>query len=224
MQSKKCTYFSNYEQKATLSELNPIRKPEKIENTSIFVETNLNAKQIVDVIIKLLQKYNIDIGRYRILFYKRDKNRCVYYNALGNCCTHFKSAGCYTFNTCSKYMEKTDSGVPSETSQTDKGDNLSNKNKIILDASLKVGNKKNVFLIESSVRKCPDCNEETDAKRCSIRFTKQGGQHYKILLFYKCPSCGKYYISKNIFETFSKNKDVSSMNYNFVEYKKKEKR
>jgi len=47
---------------------NPLdnRKPHRIKDSGIFVETNLSANSIRDLIIKLLQKYNIKLSDFKV--------------------------------------------------------------------------------------------------------------------------------------------------------------
>ena len=63
MNGKKRDYFSFTD--------NNIRKPKKLKSTDIFIETNLSANSIKQVIIKMLKKYQIKLQDY-VVFYRAD--------------------------------------------------------------------------------------------------------------------------------------------------------
>ncbi|MDW5300423.1 MAG: hypothetical protein SA378_09830 [Sedimentibacter sp.] len=63
MNGKKKSYFA-------VSEGN-IRKPRKLHNTDIYIETNLSANSIKQIIIKMLKKYQIKLTDY-IVFFRAD--------------------------------------------------------------------------------------------------------------------------------------------------------
>jgi len=60
MNGKKKSYFS-------LSE-NNIRKPRKLQRAQIYIETNLSANSIKQIIIKMLKKYQIKLTDYIVYF------------------------------------------------------------------------------------------------------------------------------------------------------------
>ena len=60
MNGRKKSYFS-------LTESN-IRKPRKLECADIYIESNLSANSIKQIIIKMLRKYNIKITDYLVYF------------------------------------------------------------------------------------------------------------------------------------------------------------
>lgn len=59
MQGKKVPYFSE-------DHYQKMRKPIKIEGTDIYVETNLSANSIRDLVIKVLNQYGILMNQYKI--------------------------------------------------------------------------------------------------------------------------------------------------------------
>lgn len=63
MQGKKANYFLNNSE--------GMRKPVKLKNLDIYIETNMSANQIRNVIAKLLRKYGIRITDY-IIFLRAD--------------------------------------------------------------------------------------------------------------------------------------------------------
>lgn len=63
MNGKRNSYFS-------ISE-NNMRNPKKLECVDIFIETNMNANSIKQVIIKMLKKYKIKLQDY-VVFYRAD--------------------------------------------------------------------------------------------------------------------------------------------------------
>ena len=63
MQGKKANYFSNNSK--------GMRKPVKLSNLDVYIETNMSANQIRNVIAKLLRKYDIRITEY-IIFLRAD--------------------------------------------------------------------------------------------------------------------------------------------------------
>lgn len=71
MNGKKKSYFS-------LSNEN-IRKPRMLSCADIYIETNLSANSIKQIIIKMLKKYQIKITEY-IVFYRADYTELAYEN------------------------------------------------------------------------------------------------------------------------------------------------
>lgn len=59
MQGKRVPYFSEDQHQK-------MRKPIKIEGTDIYVETNLSANSIRDLVIKVLNQYEIPMNQYKI--------------------------------------------------------------------------------------------------------------------------------------------------------------
>lgn len=62
MQGRTRAYFS--------TERDEITKPKKIKGTNIFVETNLSANNIRNIIVNMLEKYNISKNQYQIYLSK----------------------------------------------------------------------------------------------------------------------------------------------------------
>lgn len=62
MQGRTRIYFS--------TERDEIRKPKKIKGTNIFVETNLSANNIRNIIVNMLERYNISKNQYQIYLSK----------------------------------------------------------------------------------------------------------------------------------------------------------
>lgn len=62
MQGRTRAYFS--------TEKDEITKPKKIKGTNIFVETNLSANNIRNIIVNMLEKYNISKNQYQIYLSK----------------------------------------------------------------------------------------------------------------------------------------------------------
>ena len=62
MQGRTRAYFS------TIS--SEVRKPKKVAGTSIYVETNLSANNIRNIIVNMLEKYNIPKNQYQIYLSK----------------------------------------------------------------------------------------------------------------------------------------------------------
>lgn len=58
MQGKKVNYISKTQEK--------IRKPVKLSNYDMYIETNLSANSIRNLLIKLLKKYSIKIADYKV--------------------------------------------------------------------------------------------------------------------------------------------------------------
>ncbi len=58
MQGKKVNYFSKNPDK--------MRKPVKLENIDVYIETNMSSNQIRNVIIKILRKFDLKITDYNI--------------------------------------------------------------------------------------------------------------------------------------------------------------
>jgi len=58
MQGKKVNYFSKNPDK--------MRKPVLIENTGVYVETNMSSNQIRNVIAKVLRKFDLKVIDYNI--------------------------------------------------------------------------------------------------------------------------------------------------------------
>lgn len=63
MNGKKRSYFSMTEDN--------IRKPNKLECDDIYIETNLSANSIKQIIIKMLEKYNIKLSDFTV-YYRAD--------------------------------------------------------------------------------------------------------------------------------------------------------
>lgn len=63
MNGKKVQYFSKVESE--------MRKPVKLKSADIFIETNMSANSIRNLIAKMLQKYDFKISDYK-LFFKTD--------------------------------------------------------------------------------------------------------------------------------------------------------
>lgn len=59
MQGKKVPYFSKHQN-------SKMRKPMKIEGTDIYVETNLSANGIRNLLIKVLKQYKVSMNSYKI--------------------------------------------------------------------------------------------------------------------------------------------------------------
>ncbi|AFV05412.1 hypothetical protein [Dehalobacter sp. CF] len=58
MQGKKVNYFSKNTEK--------MRKPVKLDNTDVYIETNMSSNQIRNVIAKILRKYDVKITDYNV--------------------------------------------------------------------------------------------------------------------------------------------------------------
>lgn len=58
MQGKKVNYFSRSSDK--------MRKPVKLDNIDVYIETNMSSNQIRNVLVKLLKKYDIKVSDFKI--------------------------------------------------------------------------------------------------------------------------------------------------------------
>ena len=61
MNGKKVIYFSN-------KKLPTMRSPREVKGANIYIETNLSANGIRNLLIKVLKKYNIKLSDYKIYF------------------------------------------------------------------------------------------------------------------------------------------------------------
>lgn len=171
----------------------------------------------------------------------RNKYMCIHYDADTNFCKITKNFNCYSAKlNCSNYQQKEDTNIAKDIIPENKNfitniDNNTSKNSnsisLIEDKSIeKINNtnvpnlkkntiilpKKPIIYILNSIKTCPCCQKDLILDSVKISFIKNNLQKEKTLLAKKCLNCNKTYILKEVYTSFINNKNINTMNYNFL--------
>lgn len=144
----------------------------------------------------------------------REKIDCIYYCQEKDYCIKINNFGCYTYKTCFNFTRKIDM-MRQTNSNIEVSNNKPNNETKELIQPLNKEKTKPIIYVSKQIKICPYCNKKLNSKVQSVTFIKDGIYQNKKLLSYICTSCDKQYINNTLFETFTKNKDCSTMNIIF---------
>lgn len=213
MQGKTRTYFS----KDSLG----MAKPELIHNTEIFVETNLSANNIRDVIIKMLEKYRIPTVAYQI-YLSKDltplhteevevpvEDELVVEGILDVCKME---------KICLDYDVKTEKCL-NENSPYFIMECCKQKNCTYIHRKKSAEYEpKDIYVLPKKMLKtqiCPKCGEKMRRTMFLIGFEDKGEQKDSNAYGCLCEKCNTSYITEGTYTSFTRNKDLEKINVNF---------
>ena len=219
MQGKTRTYFS--------MDNNIMAKPELIKGTEIFVETNLSANSIRDVIIKMLDKYRIPHAAYQI-FLSKDlnplhteegryqdieteerltqdsetidmQNLCADYDNKTGKCMNEKSP--YFIMECCKHKNCT---------------YIVKKQRDIVSDKQEPGK---IYVLPKKVLKkkvCPKCGNIMERTIFSVEFEDVQELKQNNLYGCLCQHCSRSYVTEGTYRSFVTNKELENIKVTFV--------
>ena len=200
-------------------------KPELIKGTQIYVETNLSANSIRDMIVKMLDKYRIPHASYQIYLSKDlnplhvDENKpqdietallqdyetidmqniCVDYDYKTEKCMNESSP--YFIMDCCK--RKNCSYITNEKFAMDIGEYEPRKIHVLPKKVLKK-------------KICPQCGNNIERTIFSVEFVDGQDLKQQNLNGCYCQNCSKLYITEGTYNSFIANKKLENINVTFV--------
>lgn len=207
MQGKTRTYFSKSAE--------GMSNPEIIKNTQIYVETNLSANGTRDLVIRMLEKYRIPLAAFRI-FLSKDFTPLHAIETKEN------------ISEKESFKEEVDIGMENICEDFDykTGKCMNEQSPLFV---MKCNHQENcpyikkpkIYYIPKEVLKaknCPKCNCEMEHTSFQVLYTSNGSKREYSLNGYWCQTCMQAFINKELFMSFTKNKDVTQFNIKFQEW------
>lgn len=224
MQGKTRDYFS--------MDNSGMTKPELLEGTNIFVETNLSANNIRDVIVKMLDKYRIPHAAYQIYLSKdlnplhSEENMIATSKAEDNICGEAETDKHLLQDTESLNMEEYCEDYDYKT-----GKCMNEKSPYFIMECCK--QKKctwikrkaindetgNIYVLPKSIlkkKKCPQCRSKMEGTLFPIEFIVEQEVKQRILHGCWCSKCSKAYVTEGTYYSFVKNKKLENIKAKFV--------
>ena len=205
MQGKTRTYFS----KSSMG----MAKPERIENTDIYVETNLSANGVRDLIVRMLERYRMPFAAYRI-FLSKDLTTLHTNETQGATQIYEQEDENEQDVTCKDFDYKT-------------GKCMNKKSPLFI---MECNHKKNCPYIEKTkiyylpkkilnVKACPICNSEMERTTFPVKYFLSNQEKAYSLNGYRCVGCNQAFINEELYKNFTKSKDENMLNLSFQEWK-----
>lgn len=213
MQGKTRTYFSK--------DSSGMAKPELIHDTEIFVETNLSANNIRDVIIRMLEKYRIPTAAYQIYLSKdlsplhtEEAETPVEDELVEEAALNV----CKMEKICLDYDVKTEKCL-NENSPYFIMECCKQKNCAYIHRKKTVEYEpKDIFVLPKKMLKpqiCPKCEERMRRTMFLIGFDDKGKQKDGNAYGCLCENCNTSYITEGTYTSFTRNKELEKINVNF---------
>lgn len=217
MQGKTRNYFS--------IDNRGMNKPELIKGTDIFIETNLSANNIRDVIIKMLDKYRIPHAAYKI-YLSKDFNPLHTNNSM-----------------CDENIVEDDiSENQEEKEQLVQNPEILDMKDYCADYDYKTQKCMNenspYFVMECckqtncayiplkpmyvlpkktlKKKRCPQCGNLMEKTIFPVNYEDEKGMHHNNLYGCWCEQCKKSYITEGTYQSFVSNKDLDKIKVTFV--------
>lgn len=219
MQGKTRTYFSK--------DKSIMAKPELIKGTEIFVETNLSANSIRDVIIKMLDKYRIPHAAYQIYLSKdlnplhteEIKNEDIGSEEMlaqasdildmQNLCVDFDFKTGKCMNEDSPYFIM-------ECCKQKSCSYIVKRQKNLVSDKQESGK---IYVLPKKVLKkkvCPKCGNIMERTIFSVEFEDEQEVKQNNLYGCWCQDCSRSYVTEGTYRTFVKNKELENIKIKFI--------
>ena len=219
MQGKTRTYFS--------VDKSIMAKPELINGTEIFVETNLSANSIRDVIVKMLDKYRIPHAAYQI-YLSKDLNPLhteeYRYQDTGTeemLTQDFETLDMQSI--CVDYDYKTEKCMnensPYFIMECCKKESCAYITKAQRDRVIDKSTPEKVYVFSRKVLKkkiCPECGHNMKGAMFSVEFESNNELKQNKLYGCCCKNCGRLYVTEGTYHSFVANKDLENIKVTFV--------
>lgn len=219
MQGKTRTYFS--------IDKSIMAKPELINGTEIFVETNLSANSIRDVIIKMLDKYRIPHVAYQIYLSKdlnplhTEKSRC---QDLGTQEMLIQDSETLDMqDICADYDYKTgkcmNENSPYFIMECCKQKECSYITKKQRDTVNDKEESGKIYVLPKKVLKkkvCPKCGNIMERTIFQVEFENEEELKHNNLYGYWCQHCSRSYVTEGTYRSFVTNKELEGIKVTFV--------
>lgn len=219
MQGKTRIYFSNNKDNMV--------KPELIKGTEIYVETNLSANSIRDMIIKILDKYRIPHAAYQIFLSKdlsplhMEDSKCqidgIEESRLNESSMLNMQSICvdYDYKT-GKCMNENSPYFIMECCRLENCSYIRKRKNDVLISECQSG--KIYILPKKQLKKriCPRCGNRMERTIFPIEF--MDGQELKTNNIYGCwcQECYKIYITEGTYNSFVMNKELENIKAEFI--------
>lgn len=205
MQGKTRTYFS----KSSTGMV----KPERIEGTDIYVETNLSANGVRDLIVRMLERYRIPLVAYRI-FLSKDLTPLHTNETQGVIQVCKKEDINEQKFICKDFDYKT-------------GKCMNKKSPLFI---MECNHQKNCLHMEKTriyylskkilnEKVCPICNSEMERTIFPVKYLLPNKDKDYFLNGYWCFGCKQAFINEELYKNFTKSKDETMLNISFQEWK-----
>lgn len=219
MQGKTRTYFSK--------DKSIMAKPELIKGTEIFVETNLSANSIRDVIIKMLDKYRIPHAAYQIYLSKdlnplhteEIKNQDIGSEErliqdldsfdMQNLCVDFDFKTGKCMNEDSPYF------IMECCKQKNCSYIIKKQRKLVSDKQ----ESGKIYVLQKKLLKkkvCPKCGNIMERTIFSVEFEDNQEVKQNNLYGCWCQDCSRSYVTEGTYRTFVKNKELENIKIKFI--------
>ena len=219
MQGKTRTYFSK--------DNNIMAKPELVKGTGIFVETNLSANSIRDVIIKMLDKYRIPHAAYQI-YLSKDLNPLhteeSSYQNIGTEEMTIQDSEIFDMqNLCEDYDYKTqkcmNENSPYFIMECCKQKNCSYITKKQRDTVSDKQESGKIYVLPKKVLKkkvCPQCGNIMERTIFPVEFVDEQELKQNNLYGCWCQHCSISYVTEGTYRSFVTNKELENIKVTFV--------
>lgn len=219
MQGKTRTYFSKDNEIMV--------KAEAIKGTEIFVETNLSANSIRDVIVKMLDKYRIPIAAYQIylskdltpLHVEEIKSNTTEENEFNE----IEDVLLDMQDICDDYDSKTEKCMnqnsPYFIMECCKQEKCSYINKSQYKNCSSKQEKGKIYVLPKRVLKkkqCPQCGDDMERTMFSVEFEDENELRSNNLYGCWCLNCSRAYITEGTHRSFVINKELEKIKVDFI--------
>lgn len=217
MQGKTRTYFSKA--KETMG------KPELVNGTEIFVETNLSANSIRDLIVKMLDRYRIPHATYQIYLSKdlnpihmeEDKSNDI--NTKDALTTKVldmqEICDDYDYKT-GKCMNENSPYFIMECCKKESCSYIQKKQNQVIHDEQEVGK---IYVLSKKILKkkiCPQCGNDMERTIFPVEFEDENGVKCNNIYGCWCQNCSRSYITEGTYCSFITNKKEEKIKVAFV--------
>lgn len=217
MQGKTRKYFSRNEAS--------LRNPEKIKESNIFVETNLSANSIRDMVMKMLDKYRIPYAAFKV-YLSKDLNPLhkedIKNDDLDEDQQEFKEENLNMQKICEDYDFKTGKCLQEESPYFAMECCRRKSCKYIQHHKNEQCKKRRYEKIyvypKDLLRKngCPECGDTLENKKIQVKYGNGEDAKMINLNVVYCQRCDEMYITEGTYNAFISDKDKNKMETEFV--------
>lgn len=216
MQGKTRNYFS--------TDKSGMTKPELVNGTGIYVETNLSANSIRDVIIKMLDKYRIPHAAYQI-YLSKDLNPL--HTSNGMCDENMLKDGIDENQEEKLQTEQKQEALDMQDYCIDydyKTQKCMNEKSpyFVMECCKQITcayiSQKPLYVLPKKIlkkRHCPQCGNLMEKTIFPVKYEDEEGLQCKNIYGCWCEQCKKAYISEGSYQTFVGNKDLDKIRATF---------
>lgn len=217
MRGKTRTYFSR--DKETMG------KPELVNGTEIFVETNLSANSIRDLIVKMLDKYRIPHATYQIYLSKDlnplhiEDNKPNDINTKDTVTTKVldmqEICDAYDYKT-GKCMNESSPYFIMECCKKENCSYIQKKQYQVIQDEQKIGK---IYVLPKKILKkkiCPQCGNEMERTIFPVEFENENEMKCNNVYGCWCQNCSRSYITEGTYRSFITNKKEEKIKVTFV--------